>query len=337
MYAVDGARDLPERELDHLPGYGGARPVRIGNGAVDQYQADVLGEVLVALDAARRAGIAEDRFSWPMQRALLDFVTEHWDRKDSGIWEMRGPEQFFTHSRVMVWAALDRGVRAVREGGMEGPVQEWEALREKIRDEVMEHGVDRGSPGRPGRGCFVQHYGTREVDASLLQLSQVGFVEPDHPAMLATVAAVESDLMPDGLVLRYRTEASSDGLPPGSTRSWPARSGWRSSTPGPAAPTTGTRWCAGSWAWRTTSGCCPRSTTSRGAASSATPPRRCRTWRWCAPRVPWTLPTPPQPPLARTTSPPPTAGSWTGEPARVVPVRRDDGQPLLPARGARQR
>lgn len=215
MYGVDGARDLPERELDHLPGFGGARPVRIGNGAVHQYQADVLGEVMVALDAARRAGLAEDEFSWPMQRALLDFVVAHSSRRDSGIWEMRGPEQYYVHSRVMVWAALDRGVRAVRERGLDGPAEQWAALRDQVRAEVLERGVDHGTPERPGRGCFVQHYGTTEVDASLLQLPQVGFVEPDHPAMAATVAAVESDLVPDGLVIRYRTEASSDGLPPG--------------------------------------------------------------------------------------------------------------------------
>lgn len=209
MYGVAGERDLPERELGHLPGYGGARPVRIGNGAVGQYQADVLGEVLVALDAARRDGIAEDEFSWPLQRALLDFVVRHWDREDSGIWEMRGPEQHFVHSRVMVWAALDRGVRAVREFGLTGPAEEWEALRERVRAEVEDKGVD------PQRGCFVQHYGTSEVDASLLVLPQVGFVAPDDPMMLATVRAIEEDLLQDGLVLRYRTHASPDGLPPG--------------------------------------------------------------------------------------------------------------------------
>jgi GH15 family glucan-1,4-alpha-glucosidase len=209
MYGLAGERELPERELAHLPGYGGARPVRVGNGAVTQYQADVLGEVLVALDAARRDGIAEDQFSWPLQRALLDFVVGHWDRKDSGIWEMRGEEQHFVHSRVMVWAALDRGVRAVDDFGLTGPVEQWRALREKVRADVLAQGVD------PQRGCFVQHYGTREVDASLLQLPQVGFVAPDDPMMLATVRAIEEDLLQDGLVLRYRTHASPDGLPPG--------------------------------------------------------------------------------------------------------------------------
>ena len=209
MYGVAGERELPERELDHLPGYEGARPVRIGNGAVTQYQGDVLGEVMVALDAARRAGVTEDASSWPLQRALLDFVERHWQRADSGIWEMRGPEQHYVHSRVMVWAALDRGVRAVREGGLEGPADRWAELRDAVRAEVLEHGVDRE------RGCFTQHEATREVDASLLQLPQVGFVAPDDPRMLATVRAIEEDLLQDGLVLRYRTHASADGLPPG--------------------------------------------------------------------------------------------------------------------------
>lgn len=209
MYGVAGERDLPERELEHLPGYGGARPVRIGNGAVGQYQGDVLGEVLVALDAARRAGIDEDQFSWPLQRALLDSVERNWKRKDAGIWEMRGPEQHFVHSRVMVWAALDRGVRAVQDFGLDGPVERWEQLRDEVEREVLDLGID------PERGCFVQHYGTREVDASLLQLTQVGFIAADDPTMLATVRAVEEDLLQDGLVLRYRTADSDDGLPPG--------------------------------------------------------------------------------------------------------------------------
>ncbi len=209
MYGLAGERELPERELDHLAGYGGAKPVRVGNGAVAQYQADVLGEVMVALDAARRDGVAEDEFSWPLQRALLDFVERNWDRPDSGIWEMRGPEQHYVQGRVMVWAALDRGIRAVNDDGLEGPADRWEELRDRVEREILEKGID------PERGCFVQHYGTREVDASLLQLPQVGFCAPDDPTMLATVKAIEEDLLQDGLVLRYRTGSSSDGLPPG--------------------------------------------------------------------------------------------------------------------------
>lgn len=207
MYGIAGERELPETEQPQLPGYEGSRPVRTGNGAVDQYQADVLGEVLVALDRARREGVPEDEFSWPLQRALLGFVEEHWQRKDHGIWEMRGELQHFTHSRVMVWAALDRGVRAVREGGMDGPAERWESLRDQVRAEVEEHGWDAE------RGTYTQVYGSPQVDASLLMLPQVGFLAADDPRMLGTVAAVEEDLLRDGLVLRYDTGPGLDGLP----------------------------------------------------------------------------------------------------------------------------
>jgi GH15 family glucan-1,4-alpha-glucosidase len=209
MYGLAGERSLPERELDHLPGYEGSRPVRTGNGAVGQYQADVLGEVMVALENARRAGVAEDEFSWPLQRVLLGFVEENWQRPDQGIWEIRGPEQHFTHSKVMIWAAFDRGVRAVREHGLAGPAGRWAELRDRVRDEVEREGWDEGAK------TYTQYYGGGGVDASLLQLAQVGFHEPDHPRMLGTVAALERELLRDGLLLRYRTEEGVDGLPPG--------------------------------------------------------------------------------------------------------------------------
>lgn len=209
MYGLAGERDLPERELTSLPGYLGAAPVRVGNGAVTQYQADVLGEVMVALAAARASGVEEDSVSWPLQRALLQYVQDNWRRPDNGIWEIRGELQFFTHSRVMIWAALDRGVRAVRVHGLDGPVELWESLREKIRHEIDDNGYDAA------RGTFVQHYGGSTVDASLLQLAQVGFCAPDDPRMLGTVAAIEEDLLQDGLLMRYRTGSGVDGLPPG--------------------------------------------------------------------------------------------------------------------------
>ncbi|GAB2674114.1 glycoside hydrolase family 15 protein [Thalassiella azotivora] len=209
MYGLAGERDLPERELTSLPGYEGSSPVRVGNGAVGQYQADVLGEVMVALENARCAGIDEDEFSWPLQRALTEYVARSWDRPDHGIWEIRGPERHFTHSRVMIWAALDRGVRAVREHGLDGPADRWAALRDRVRADVEEHGWDAV------RGTYTQHYGSAGVDASLLQLAQVGFCAPDDPRMLGTVAALEEDLLQDGLLLRYRTEEGVDGLPPG--------------------------------------------------------------------------------------------------------------------------
>jgi len=211
MYGLAGERYLPERELSSLPGYQGASPVRVGNAAVDQFQGDVIGEVMVALHEAREAGVTEDAFSWPLQRALTGFVEEHWDHADRGIWEIRGEPRAFTHSRVMMWAALDRAIQAVRDHGLDGPVDRWEALREKIRAEIESQGFD------PSRNTYVQSYGSTAVDASLLQLPQVGYCEPDDPRMLGTVAAIEHDLLHDGLLMRYRIDGGNalDDFPPG--------------------------------------------------------------------------------------------------------------------------
>ena len=206
MYGIAGERSLPERVLDHLPGYLDSRPVRIGNGAVTQFQADVVGEVMIALAQLRAAGIAEDDFSWPLQRAMLAYVVEHADRKDQGLWEMRGDPHHFTHSRVMMWAAMDRGVRAVDEYGLDGPRDTWARLRDDLREEIFARGVNAETGG------FTQTYDTTEVDASLLQIPQTGFVGYDDPRMVATVAQIERDLMQDGLLLRYRT-VGTDGLP----------------------------------------------------------------------------------------------------------------------------
>ncbi|MGO2747690.1 glycoside hydrolase family 15 protein [Microbacterium sp.] len=205
MYGIAGERDLTERELTSLPGYDGAAPVRVGNGAVEQYQGDVLGEVLVALEAARIAGLDETEFSWPLQRALLERVIAGMERQDNGIWEIRGPLRWFTHSRVMMWAALDRGVRAVREHGLAGNADRWEQMRERLRAEIDERGVHAD-------GYFVQHYDTDEVDASLLTLPQVGYCAADDPRMLRTVQQMEHTLMRDGLLMRYRTSSGVDGL-----------------------------------------------------------------------------------------------------------------------------
>nr|WP_201471323.1 glycoside hydrolase family 15 protein [Microbacterium hydrocarbonoxydans] len=206
MYGIAGERDLLERELPSLPGYEGATPVRIGNGAVDQYQGDVIGEVLVALEAARIAGLEEGESSWPLQRALVEQVIASIDRPDNGIWEIRGEPQRFTHSRVMMWAALDRGVRAVREHGLPGDADRWAGVRDGLQREIDEHGVDAD------HGYFTQHYGSGEVDASLLVLPQVGYCEPDDPRMLRTVEEIERRLLVDGFVRRYRTESGVDGL-----------------------------------------------------------------------------------------------------------------------------
>ena len=206
MYTVDGGRQLPEMELPHLPGYADSLPVRIGNGAVCQRQNDVLGEVMIALELARQAGLHESTNSWALQRALVDDLAEHWDDPDNGLWEIRGPQRHFTHSRVMVWVAFDRAIRAVAEHGLEGPVERWRELRDRVREEVLDKGYDEE------RGTFTQHYDTTEVDASLLTLPLVGFLPPDDPRVLGTIDAVVEDLMRDGLLLRYRTVSGVDGL-----------------------------------------------------------------------------------------------------------------------------
>ncbi|WP_199711070.1 glycoside hydrolase family 15 protein [Tessaracoccus antarcticus] len=207
MYGLGGERHLSETELDHLSGYEDSKPVRIGNGAAEQYQADVVGAVMVALDMARDAGIKENELSWGLQKSMLDFQKAQMDRKDHGIWEMRGETQFFTHGRAMMWAAFDRGVRAVERHGLDGPVETWRALRDQLRQEVLEKGWDEESKS------FVQYYGSTEVDASLLQLGHIGFLEFDDPRMLSTVARIERELLDDsGFLHRYDASSGADGL-----------------------------------------------------------------------------------------------------------------------------
>ncbi len=206
MYGLSGERRLDERELPSLPGYRGSSPVRKGNGAYTQFQGDIFGEVMIALEDARDLGVAEDGFSWSLQVALLEHISQNLDREDNGIWEIRGPHQRFTHSRAMIWAAFDRGITAVHTHGLRGPVERWELVRAQLGDEIERLGFDSE------RGHYVQHYGTTEVDASLLQLAQIGYVAYDDPRMLGTVAEIERTLLRDGLPLRYRTESGVDGL-----------------------------------------------------------------------------------------------------------------------------
>ncbi len=206
MYTVDGGRQLAERELDHLPGYADSRPVRVGNGAVCQRQNDVLGEVMIALALAREMGVKESKNSWALQRALVDELADHWDEPDNGLWEIRGSQHHFTHSRVMVWVAFDRAVEAVEKHGLPGSVERWRQLRDQVRAEVLDRGMDTQ------RNTFVQHYDTTEVDASLLNIPLVGFLPGDDPRVLGTIDAVVTDLMADGLLLRYRTQSGVDGL-----------------------------------------------------------------------------------------------------------------------------
>jgi GH15 family glucan-1,4-alpha-glucosidase len=209
MYGLAGERRLTEWELTTLPGYQDASPVRVGNGAYVQYQGDMFGEVMIALQKAREAGIRENDLSWSLQRALLQFVEDNWKRADNGIWEIRGPKRHFTHSRAMLWAAFDCGIKAVRDFGLDGPADRWERLRDELRAEIESKGWD------PVLGSYTQFYGSGTVDASLLQLVQIGYLEATDPRMLGTVKAIESTLLRDGLVMRYQTESGVDGLPGG--------------------------------------------------------------------------------------------------------------------------
>ncbi|MBC7724754.1 MAG: glycoside hydrolase family 15 protein [Burkholderiaceae bacterium] len=206
MYGIAGERRLTETEIDSLPGYQGASPVRVGNGAFAQYQGDVFGEVMIALARARDIGIEETEFSWPLQLSLMSYVEENWQRADNGIWEIRGPLQHFTHSRVMVWAAFDCAIRAVHDHGLPGRVDLWLRLRNEVREEIERDGFDTE------RNTYTQYYGSSSVDASLLQLAQVGYLAADDPRMLGTVAAIEAELLQDGLLMRYRTQSGVDGL-----------------------------------------------------------------------------------------------------------------------------
>src|SRR5688572_28772837 len=209
MYGAAGERSLHEFELKHLSGYENSRPVRVGNAAAEQFQLDVYGEVMDALHLARRVGIRTGANSWHLQRHLVEFVEKHWSEPDEGIWEIRGPRRHFTHSKVMAWVALDRAVKAVEEFNLPGDLDRWKALRQAIFDDVCFRGFNAA------RNSFVQSYDSKELDASLLMLPLVGFLPPEDPRIVSTVAAVERELLRDGLVLRYDSSKSVDGLPPG--------------------------------------------------------------------------------------------------------------------------
>jgi GH15 family glucan-1,4-alpha-glucosidase len=165
--------------------------------------------VMDAMHLARRAGLAPDENAWRVQRALTDYLESAWSKPDNGIWEMRGPQRHFTHSKVMAWVALDRMIKAVERFGLHGPVERWRSLRSTIHEEVCKNGFDHE------RNTFVQYYGGNELDASLLMIPLVGFLPAGDARVRGTVEAIEKDLMADGFVLRYRTKQHIDGLPPG--------------------------------------------------------------------------------------------------------------------------
>jgi GH15 family glucan-1,4-alpha-glucosidase len=206
VYALDGARRIPEATLPWLRGYENSTPVRTGNAASDQLQLDVWGETLDGLALARNAGITAHDDAWDVQVALMNHLEGNWNQPDNGLWEMRGARRQFTHSKVMAWVAADRMARAVRTHGLDGPADRWEQLRETIHADVLANGYDAD------HNTFVQSYGATELDASLLMIPRVGFLPPTDPRVLGTIQAIESTLTQDGFVMRYNTTDSDDGL-----------------------------------------------------------------------------------------------------------------------------
>ena len=209
MYGIAGERRLWEWEVPWLRGYEDSKPVRIGNAAHAQLQLDVYGELMDALYQARKGGLPRYEPVWTVELALIDHLARIWRQPDNGIWEMRAEPRHFTYSKMMAWLAFDRAIRSVEEYGLPGPVDNWRRAREEIHDDVCRNGFDAQ------RGCFVQSYGSNELDASLLLMPAIGFLPPSDPRVHATVEAIERELMVDGLVHRYRTSTTDDGLPPG--------------------------------------------------------------------------------------------------------------------------
>jgi GH15 family glucan-1,4-alpha-glucosidase len=190
-----------------LPGYEGSRPVRVGNAAAGQFQLDVYGELMDAMERARHHGLEESRWSWDLQLALMEFLEEHWCDPDDGIWEVRGPRRHFVHSRVMAWVAFDRAVHGVERHSLKGPVERWRKIRETIHEEVLKEGYNAG------KAAFTQYYGSDGLDASVLMIPVVGFLPASDPRVKSTVEAIERELVVDGFVRRYQNEQGVDGLP----------------------------------------------------------------------------------------------------------------------------
>ena len=210
LYGLSGERQIPELELDWLPGYEGSRPVRIGNAAVNQLQVDVFGELMDALYVARRTGLQPEAAAWSLQRHLTRHLEDIWKKPDEGIWEVRGGAKKFTHSRVMAWVAFDRSIKCIEALGLEGPLDRWRRVRQEIHDDVCRNGFD------PELNSFVEYYGAKQLDAALLLIPLVGFLPPDDPRVVGTVEAVQKGLMSDGFVMRYVHDGNTaDGLPHG--------------------------------------------------------------------------------------------------------------------------
>jgi GH15 family glucan-1,4-alpha-glucosidase len=211
MYGIDGERRLDERELDWLPGYEDSAPVRVGNAASTQLQLDVYGELLNAVYESRVHGVAANANVWSLMRKLLEWLDDGWRQEDAGLWEVRGPLRHFTHSKVMAWVAFDRAVRFHEEFGASGPHKRWAELRDEIHAEVLDRAWSTS------KNAFAQSYDSDDLDASVLMMPLVGFIDANDERMLATVAAIRRELTTDGLVMRYRPhpDGEVDGIAEG--------------------------------------------------------------------------------------------------------------------------
>ncbi len=207
MYGIAGERELGEAELDWLPGYENSGPVRVGNGAANQLQLDVYGEVTEALHLAHMTGLTRNDYAMGLQLKLIEYLEKHWEEPDEGIWEVRGPRRHFVHSKVMAWVAVDRTIKLVESGDVEGPLERWHQLRDDIHRDVLERGYDKE------RNTFTQSYGSKELDASLLLIPQMGFLPPDDKRVIGTIEAIQRELSTeDGFILRYPTEGEDAGV-----------------------------------------------------------------------------------------------------------------------------
>jgi GH15 family glucan-1,4-alpha-glucosidase len=206
MYGIDGRADLPEEMLDHFEGYRGSRPVRIGNGAASQLQLDIYGELIDSVYLFNKYGTPIYHDAWTDLCRIVDWICGNWDQADEGIWETRGGRQDFTYSRVMSWVALERAIRIARQRGLPSDLVRWMGSRDAIYQQIMERGWNAD------RGAFVQHFGSRFLDASLLLMPLVKFIAPTDPRWLSTLDAITHELVSDSLVYRYNVEAAPDGL-----------------------------------------------------------------------------------------------------------------------------
>jgi GH15 family glucan-1,4-alpha-glucosidase len=209
MYGIGGERRLTEYKLDELPGYEGSQPVRVGNAAADQFQLDVYGELAMVSHMAIEAGQELQTGVWDRWVPVVDYVQSIWNEPDEGIWEVRGPRRHFTHSKVMAWVVFDRAVKLAEGFDLEAPVESWKQTRDEIHQQVCKHGYDAD------RGTFTQYYGSKELDAAVLTIPFTGFLPPSDERVIGTVEAVERELARDGLLSRYSTSETDDGLPGG--------------------------------------------------------------------------------------------------------------------------